>query len=257
MIGAIAGDIIGSLFEKRKKTRRNYNFELFSKKSHFTDDTILTVAQAECILNGSDFTDKIHEYYSRYPRAGWGGFFRKWAEAKNREPYNSFGNGSAMRVSPIGFAYNTYSEVLEKASNSAEVSHNHPEGIKGAQATAIAIYLARSGWPKRSIKDYLNMKFDYFLDCSMNDLERYYEFDSSCQGTMPAALTVFLNSKSFEDAIRKAIIIGGDSDTIACIVGGVAQAYYGIPRFIRQKTLEYLDNDLKRVTLEFCKRYSI
>lgn len=255
MIGAIAGDIIGSIYEfDNIKTTK---FPLFSPNCLFTDDTILTIALAESILTGSDYGQTMKTYYRNYPRRGYGGSFYVWAESKLNKPYNSWGNGSAMRVSPVGFAYDTLAEVLQKAKESAEVTHNHPEGIKGAQATASAIFLARSGKKKIEIKDYIEKTFLYNLKTPLEEMREYYQFDESCQGTVPQAIIAFLESDSFEDAIRKAISIGGDSDTIACITGGIAQAFYGeVPAHIKTKVFEILDEPLKGVVIEFTAKYS-
>ncbi len=254
MIGAIAGDIIGSVYEW--SNIKTTDFPLFSRNCRFTDDTVLTVALADSILHGSNYVEKLKKYYSYYPNAGYGGDFRRWAASTNTEPYNSWGNGSAMRVSPVGFAYNTLDEVLEQAQKSAEVTHNHEEGIKGAQATASAIFLARSGKSRKEIKEYIEETFKYNLNESLDTIRKYYQFDVSCQGSVPQAITAFLESDNFEDAIRKAISIGGDSDTIACITGGMAQAFYkGVPDNIVNKTIEILDKRLNKVVFEFMQKY--
>jgi ADP-ribosylglycohydrolase len=255
MLGAIAGDIIGSIYEGRPI--KTADFPLFSRLSHPTDDTVLTVALADSILSGRDYVDNLKDYFHRYPNAGYGGTFIRWALSLSRQPYNSWGNGSAMRVSPVGFAYATLDEVLEQARRSAEVTHNHPEGVKGAQATAAAVFLARTGSGKDAIRDYVEQTFGYDLREPYPDLWHRYEFDVSCPGTVPPALIAFLVSSDYEDAIRKAVALGGDSDTLACITGGVAQAYYGgVPASIKQEVLERLDDRLKRVVQEFCARYA-
>lgn len=250
MIGAIAGDIIGSIYEKHNI--KSMDFPLFSEGCTFTDDTVLTTALADSILHKTDFAEKLKEYYLLYPYAGYGGSFHEWARSDTNHPYNSWGNGSAMRVSPVGFAYNDLKTVLKKAGESAEITHNHPEGIRGAQATASAVFLARQGRSKEEIKSYIAGTFHYDLDEKIDDIRQYYSFDVSCQGSVPQAITAFLESSGFEDAVRKAISIGGDSDTIACITGGIAEAYYGgIPEFIIKKTYAILDKRLTKITNEF------
>jgi ADP-ribosylglycohydrolase len=254
MLGAIAGDIIGSIYEARPiKTTQ---FPLFHRHSHPTDDTVLTIALADSILSGRDYVDNLKEYFCRYPEAGYGVAFARWAMSIKRAPYNSWGNGSAMRVSPVGFAYASLDEVLDRAKASAEVTHNHPEGIKGAQATAAAIFLARSGTAKSGVKEYVEKQFGYDLNEPLDELRRRYSFDVSCQGTVPAALVAFLDAEDYEDAVRKAISVGGDSDTLACITGGIAQAFYGsVPVHIRKKVYELLDDDLRGIVRRFCARY--
>jgi len=260
MLGAIAGDIIGSVYEgSNLKTK---DFPLFHSQCCFTDDTVLTIAVADVILNAGKFLHSnkyIHKfkwYYHRYPNAGYGGSFREWAKSSSREPYNSWGNGSAMRVSPIGFAFNDLDTVLKEAQRSAEVTHNHPEGIKGAQATAAAIFLARTGNNKASIKAYIQNTFGYDLELTLDQIRPTYSFDVSCQGSVPQAITAFLESSDFEDGIRNAVSIGGDSDTIACITGGIADAFYGgVPNAIAQWALCQLNDHLWTVTEDFIFQY--
>jgi ADP-ribosylglycohydrolase len=227
MIGAIAGDIIGSIYEFNNY--RSEDFNLFDTRSEFTDDTVLTVATADVLLNGGNYADKYREYVQRYPHCSYGSSFYQWAISQCPMPYSSFGNGSAMRVSPVGFAFNNLESVLLQAKRSAVVTHNHPEGIKGAQATAASIFLARKQVSKNEIKAYIEDNFQYTLDKAIDDLRSTYQFNETCQGTVPEAIFVFLISSSFEDCIRKAVSIGGDSDTLACIAGGIAEAYYGVP----------------------------
>lgn len=254
MLGAIAGDIIGSVYEFDDE-KPDYDFVLFTDKSDFTDDSILTIALADSILSNSDYKLKLYEYYHRYPHGGYGGMFHRWAKVKNSPPYNSYGNGSAMRVSPVAWAYNDLDTVLFKAKESAEVTHNHPEGIKGAQSTAAAIFLARSGKSKNEIKKFIEKEFNYFLDFDLEDLREYYTFNETCQQTVPQAIFTFLISENFEDSIRKAIYIGGDSDTLACINGSIAEAFYGIPDTIVRETISRLDVQLLKVVNEFRDRY--
>ena len=254
MIGAIAGDIIGSVYEwNRIKTKR---FELFSPDSHFTDDSVLTIALADAILNNQDYGITMKSYYRRYPHAGYGGFFHRWARSRESEPYNSWGNGAAMRISPVGFAFRNLEEVLTKARQYTEITHNHPEGIKGAQATASAIFIARKTKVKKEIRDFIEKSFGYNLSMTLDEIRPTYRFDESCQGTVPQAITAFLESEDFEDAMRNAISLGGDSDTLACITGGIAQAFYGgVPGPITQKVMEILDEDLRQITCKFIELY--
>ncbi|MGB2667042.1 MAG: ADP-ribosylglycohydrolase family protein [Candidatus Acidiferrum sp.] len=253
MLGAIAGDIIGSVYEwKNIKTKQ---FDLFSPDCYFTDDSLLTVALAESILTGTDYASLMRAYYRRYPGAGYGGLFHGWAQANESQPYNSWGNGAAMRISSVGFAFNTLDEVLVQAAEYTAVTHNHPEGLKGAQATAAAIFLARTGRTKADIKQYTAVTFGYDLSRTVDEIRPTYQFDESCQGTVPEAIACFLESNSFEDAIRNAISLGGDSDTLGCITGGIAQAHYGVPTAIADRVMSILDEDLRRVTARFISSY--
>lgn len=246
MLGAIAGDIIGSVYEWNNiKTK---SFELFSPKSKFTDDSVLTVATMDSIINGKSFDESYKKWFRRYPDAGFGGGFKKWGMSEKMKPYNSYGNGSAMRVSPIGLYYNSLEEVLSKAEESAIVTHNHPEGIKGAKATAAAIFYATNGSGKEEIKNYIEESFGYNLNESIDSIRTWYSFDVSCQGSVPQAIRSFLESNSYEDTLRNAISIGGDSDTIACIAGGIAEAYYRkIPEYIVYEAKELLSKEMKEV----------
>lgn len=260
MLGAIAGDIIGSVYEgKNFKTK---DFPLFNRQCRFTDDTVLTVAVADVILNsgeflqGSKYMEQLKWYYRRYLYAGYGRNFREWAKSNTIEPYNSFGNGAAMRVSPVGFAFNDLDTVLREAQRSAEVTHNHPEGIKGAQAIAAAIFLARTGNNKTEIKSYIQTTFNYDLGQTLDQIRPNYQYDSTCQGSIPPAIIAFLESTNFEDAIRNAVSVGGDSDTIACMTGGIAQAFYGgVPKAIADQTLSHLNEHLCTITEKFMFQY--
>lgn len=255
MIGAIAGDIIGSVYEWNNI--KTTDFPLFSPHCFFTDDTVLTVALAESILTGEPYAQKMKEYYRLYPDAGYGGFFHQWASSADMAPYNSFGNGSAMRVSPIGFAYDNLETVLSEAERSAAVTHNHPGGIKGAQATAAAIFLARTGSSQAEIKAYVETTFGYDLSATLDQIRPFYRFNETCQGSVPQAITAFLESTSYEDAIRKAISLGGDSDTLACITGGIAQAFYGgVPKEVEARVYQILDERLSEVVHRFCQKYA-
>jgi ADP-ribosylglycohydrolase len=253
MIGAIAGDIIGSVYEwNRIKTKQ---FDLFSSDCFFTDDTVLTVALADSILTRSDYASLMKGYYRRYPSAGYGGLFHQWAQAPGSQPYNSWGNGAAMRISSVGFAFDTLDEVLVRATEYTAVTHDHAEGIKGAQATAAAIFLARTGSTKDEIKRYTAATFRYDLSRSVEEIRPTYRFNESCQETVPEAIVCFLESTDFEDAIRNAISLGGDSDTLACITGGIAQACYGVPASIADQAMSFLDADLRSVTKRFMTTY--
>ncbi len=253
MIGAIAGDIIGSIYEARGiKTK---DFPLFSEGCRFTDDTVLTVAVAEAILEGSGYRDSIRRIGRRYPYAGYGGSFNHWLQGEDPSPYNSWGNGSAMRVSPVGFAFSSEEEVLHQARLTAEISHNHPEGIKGAQAAALAVYLARTGCGKEEIRARI-AEFGYNLVRSIDEIRPSYTFDISCQGTVPEAVIAFLDSDSYEDSVRNAVSLGGDADTLACITGAIAEAFYGeVPETIRTKVADLLPSYLSNITQAFCEKY--
>lgn len=254
MLGAIAGDIIGSVYEASPiKTKA---FPLFQRGSRFTDDTVLTVAIADAILSGRSYADAIRGFGRRYPDAGYGGTFRRWLHTDDAGPYGSWGNGSAMRVSPVGFAFGSEDEVLEQARLSAAITHNHPEGIRGAQATALAVFLARTGHGKPVIRDRLVRGFGYDLERSVDDIRPNYGFDVSCQGSVPEAIIAFLDSDSVEDAIRNAVSLGGDSDTMACIAGGIAEAFHGdVPDRIREPVEALLPEDLAQVTRSFRGRF--
>lgn len=279
MLGAIIGDIVGSVYEfSNIKTKE---FELFKPDCRFTDDTVMTCAVADAIMNGGsekDFILSMKKYGRMYPHAGYGGRFRVWLRSMDTEPYNSFGNGSAMRVSPCawvmdcGFSARTGMwPNRDLARLSASVTHNHPEGIKGALAVCDAIFMARfyfGGWNieysnpidsdpdecKRRIKEHIENEYGYDLSMSLDEIRKNYEFDETCQGSVPQAIIAFLESTDFEDAIRNAISIGGDSDTIAAITGSIAEAAYGISEDMKEMALSYLDEPLKDV-LRRWKKY--
>jgi len=256
MIGAIVGDVIGSVHEgARTKTK---DFPLFVPQSTFTDDSVLTVAVAEWILTGQDLVDLLHQYTEAYPWRGYGAMFFHWASARVREPYNSFGNGAAMRVSPVGFAFETIEDVLAWSERSAAATHNHPEGIRGAQATATAIYLARRSQDKDQIRRTVETQFGYDLRAPLDQIRPTYRFDETCQGTVPQALAAFFESTSYEDAIRNAISLGGDADTLACITGGIAEAYYGgVPQELAAPVRARLDKRLVEVVDRFRERFGL
>jgi ADP-ribosylglycohydrolase len=254
MIGALVGDIIGSVYEFN--AMKEYNFPLFTNRSNYTDDSVLSIAVADCILTSSSYVDKLHEYTLAYPNRGYGAGFLRWVESGSRDPYNSWGNGSAMRVSPVGFAFNTVDLILKEAKRSAEVTHNHPEGIKGAQATALSIFMARTGSSKDDIREKITAQFGYDLNRTVEDIRPDYEFNESCQGTVPEAIIAFLDSNDFESAIRLAISLGGDADTLGCITGGIADAFYGgVPSYIAEPAISMFDNKLRGVIDQFCMRY--
>lgn len=256
MIGAIAGDVIGSVYEAHPI--KSMDFPLFGRESQFTDDTVLTVATVYSILEQCDYAEAFRTFGRRYPRAGYGGAFYHWLFSSRSGPYNSWGNGSAMRVSPVGFAFESVDAVLEEAERSASVTHNHPEGIKGAQATALAVFLARKGEDKDSIKDDIEKRFTYNLSRTLDDIRPGYRFDVSCQGSVPESITAFLESKDFEDAIRKAVSLGGDSDTMACIAGGIAHAFYRkIPEDIVANVRERLPVEFLEIIDRFMGMYGI
>jgi len=256
MIGAIAGDIIGSVYEYTPM--KSTDFQLFTPRSTFTDDTVLAVAVADCILHGKDYAKTFKQYAWRYPDAGYGSGFRDWVMSSSTAPYNSYGNGSAMRVSPVGFAFNTLDEVLAEAKRSAEVTHNHPEGIKGAQAVAAAIFLARNGSDKAAIRGFIEDRFEYNLHWNIDDIRPGYSFDVTCQGSVPEAIIAFLESTDYDDAVRKAVSLGGDSDTQACITGGISQAYYkGVPSEIVEKVRQILDEGLLEIVDEFNEQFRL
>ena len=251
MTGAIAGDIIGSVYEF--DNIKTTDFPLFTNESDYTDDTIMTVAVADWLLNGGDLA-KVMQRYGReypYPTGGYGGRFSGWLREKDPLPYNSWGNGSAMRVSAVGWMFESLEKTLEVAKETAIVTHNHPEGIKGAQATAAAIYLARTGKSKQDIKQYIETTFSYDLGRTCDEIRPFYRFNESCQGTVPEAIIAFLDSSDFENAIRLAVSLGGDSDTLACITGGIAEAFYGIPEDIERQVYDKLPGTFQKVIKEF------
>jgi ADP-ribosylglycohydrolase len=254
MLGAIAGDIIGSRFEVIPT--KSYEFELFSSLNTYTDDTVLTVAIADAILSGASYSSKLREYGLDYPNAGYGGNFIQWIMGEIQGPYNSFGNGAAMRVSPVGFAYSSREKVLEEAKKTAEVSHNHPEGIKGAQATALAVFLAHQQASMNDIKEDIEDTFDYDLNRTLDEIRPDYNFEISCQKSVPESIIAFLESTDYEDAIRKSISLGGDSDTMACITGAIAQAYYKtIPKQVVETVYSMIPEAFKKIIILFEEKY--
>lgn len=255
MLGAIAGDVIGSVHEAAAtKTKR---FPLFTPESCFTDDTVMMAAVAEVLLDGGDYRRTFHHYFRAYPDVGYGQQFKLWCELRRTEPYNSWGNGSAMRVGPVGLAFDRLEDVLTEAERSARVTHDHAEGIRGAKATAAAVFLARSRpTDKSDIARYVEAEFGYDLSVPLKRVRRTFLFDVSCAGTVPWALRAFLEADGYEDAIRNAISLGGDADTLACIAGAVAGAYYGVPADIAAEALGRLDDRLREIVDRFAERFA-
>lgn len=264
-LGGIAGDVIGSVYEWHNVKRRG-SVEFFKPGCKFTDDSVLTCAVADWLLHDSGHSNeglakRLKKYGKRHPNAGYGGMFRKWLNSDSIEPFNSFGNGAGMRCSAVGYYADTYEEAKELAKKSAEVTHNHPEGIKGAQAISCAIWMARNGYDLGEIEARIEEDFDYdfnnridqlvTVDKDGNIVSRAHGFDATCQVTVPEAIIAVVDSVSFEDAIDNAIFIGGDSDTIADMAGAIAGAYYGVPQWIQEKTLSCLSDDLFDVVAEF------
>jgi ADP-ribosylglycohydrolase len=256
MIGAIAGDVIGSVYEARPI--KTTDFPLFVEHSTFTDDTVLTVAVAHAILHDVDYAASLRRFGRRYPHAGYGGSFYQWLMINDQGPYNSWGNGSAMRASPVGWAYDDAETVLVEAEASAAVTHNHPEGIKGAQAAALAVFLARTGAAKETIRERIAGAFRYDLGRTVDQIRPTYRFDVSCQGTVPEAIIAFLDASGYEEAVRLAISLGGDSDTLACIAGSIAHAYYqSVPEQIASTVMKKLPDEFRDVVDEFNARYGV
>ena len=256
MLGAIAGDIIGSVYEGRPL--KSKDFPLFSARSRFTDDTVLSVAVAKSLLSGRAYEETVRDLGRAYPGAGYGASFRNWLFADEPKPYKSWGNGSAMRVSPVGFACSSRESVLQEAEKSAAITHNHPEGIKGAQATALAVFLARQGADKDLLKREIEQGFGYELSRSVEEIRPEYGFDVSCQGSVPEAIIAFLGSVCYEDAVRNAVSLGGDSDTQACIAGGIAEAFYReIPEEILREVKSRLTEELWAIVEEFYRVYKL
>ncbi len=254
MLGAITGDMVGSRFEWQNYKRKD--FELFTPASTFTDDTVLTCATAQALLTGGDYAEVYRQFYRMYPERGYGMRFRMWGEGAIEGPYESWGNGSAMRVSPVAWAFDTLDEVLAEARRSAEVTHNHPEGIKGAQCIAAATFLARTGATRDDIRKFVIQRLGYDLGFTLDAIRSEYRFDVSCQGSVPQAVVAFLESRDFEDALRNAISIGGDSDTIGAMTGAIAEAFYGkIPEKIFRETWKRLPLRFREIIRNFSEKY--
>lgn len=254
IIGAIAGDVIGSAYEFNPT--RDHDFELFTPKSSFTDDTVLTMANALWLIDDEQHTHErlveiMLDLCRRYPNRGYGGRFANWICDKDPQPYNSYGNGSAMRVSPVGYYAQSLEEALALAKVSAEVTHNHPEGIKGAQATAAAIFLARRGKSKQEIRDYVAQTFDYDLSRTLDKIRPTFTFDETCQRTVPEAITCFMEGKDYEDVVRLSVALAGDADTIAAIAGSISSAVDEVPNGITQQVIALLSEEFCTTLLRF------
>lgn len=254
MIGAIVGDVVGSYFEHFPT--KSIDFDFYSDSSMFTDDTVLTVAVADWLLNGGDLCTYFHNYVDRYPFAGYGGTFLNWARCRDSEPYGSWGNGSAMRVSPVAYARHSLPEVLRLAQETATVTHSHPEGIRGARAVAGCVFVTRNGGSKEDVRRFVDTEIGYDLSRTIDTIRPSYSFDVSCAGSVPEAITAFLESASFEHAVRLAVSLGGDSDTMACIAGAIAEPFYGgVPDELWLPARSRLDNGLTTVVDAFCSKF--
>ena len=266
MLGAVFGDIVGSAYEFNNT--KDYNFKLLTRWSRPTDDSCMTLAVARALMETYGQEDdavrkavvrNMQDIGRRYPHAGYGGMFRQWLRDRNPKPYKSFGNGSAMRVAAAGWLYRTLEETLHSAELTADVTHNHPEGIKGAQAVAASIFLARAGATKEHIAAYVMDTFGYDLSRTLEEIRPVYGFSATCQKTCPEAIIAFLEGENFEDVIRKAVSLGGDSDTIACMAGAIAEAFYGMPEEFKEEALSRLDPPMRELVHEFrrfCREHS-
>ncbi|MBQ7077991.1 MAG: ADP-ribosylglycohydrolase family protein [Lachnospiraceae bacterium] len=254
MIGAILGDMVGSPYEFDRGAKVKDFGPLFIKESTYTDDSVMTIAVAEALMNVSRGADdetiknevikSMRAWGRKYPNAGYGGKFRQWLSREGYGPYGSWGNGSAMRVSAVGWLYDSLERTREVARFTAEVTHNHPEGIKGAEATASAIYMARTGKSKKEIKDYIVSEFGYNLSRTLDEIRPNYHHVESCQETVPEAITAFLEGNDFEDVVRNAVSLGGDCDTLTCIAASIAEGFYGVPEEYRKEVLNRLEDDM-------------
>jgi ADP-ribosylglycohydrolase len=254
MLGAILGDVIGSVFEG--SGLKSTEFPLLTSKNIYTDDTVLTVAVASAILDQGDYAGHFRKFGRRHPNRGYGGYFQRWLGDDSLGPYNSWGNGSAMRVCPVGWAFDSVDEVLGEAKRSADVTHNHPEGVRGAQAVALSVYLARRGAKKIEIRQEISTRFGYDLTRSADEVRSVYSFDVSCQGSVPESIICFLDSDDFESSVRLAISLGGDADTMACIAGGISEAYYRcLPKSAESSIRDLLPMDLLAVVDRFRTRF--
>jgi len=260
MYGAILGDMVGAPYEF-DRGNKSKDFEMWNRRVRFTDDTVMTIAVADAILTAGkdsgekeikeELVKKMQAWGRKYPNSGYGGRFVHWLGSRKPKPYGSYGNGSAMRVSSVGWLYDTIEETREVARWTAEVTHNHPEGIKGADATAAAIFMARNGATKNEIKEYIAKEFCYDLSRTCDEIRPGYHHDESCQKTVPEAITAFLEGSDFEDVIRTAVSLGGDCDTLTCIAGGMAEAFYGIPIKMMVETCDRLGDDMIEVLQAF------
>lgn len=256
-MGALAGDIIGAPYERKVGRIKTKDFPLFSRKSRLTDDSILTIAVAEALLTSTPYAKTFKSYAKRFPRVGYGSMFVAWSKTKSLEPYGSWGNGSAMRVSPVAWVFNDLKTILSEAEQSSAVTHNHPEAITGAQATAAAIFFARKGVPKPVISSRIERMFGYDLQFTLDEIRPSYEFTATCSGTVPQAIRCFLEAENFEDTVRNAVSLGGDSDTLASIAGSIADAYYGIPPEILEETSRKISRfpTLAKVVITFLSKF--
>lgn len=257
LLGALAGDVIGSIYEFAG--HKQYDFPLFGPQSQFTDDSVLTLAVADAILRQRSYRESVLHYARAYPNpmGGYGGRFQEWLHSPDPGPYHSFGNGSAMRVSPVGWAFDSVEQVLREAEKSAAITHNHPEGIKGAQAVALAIFMARKQATQEQIRHEVAARFGYDLSRTLEEIRPGYRFDETCQQTVPQAMLAFLESSGVEDAIRKAVSLGGDADTLAAITGSLAEAYYGgVPEAIAREVQKRVPPALWKVVEDFSQTYA-
>jgi len=246
MLGAIAGDIIGSVYEFRPIKRKDFE-PLFAVGAEFTDDSVLTVAVADCLMNDRDPAEALKDWGRRYPYCSWGGRFREWLFSDDMAPYGSFGNGAAMRVSPAGFLAGNLEDAWAMSDRVTRVTHSHPEGLKGARATVTAIVLARQGANAEAIRNEIAQRFDYDMGRSVDEIRPSYRFDETCQRTVPEALICALEAEGFEDAVRNAVSLGGDADTLAAIAGAVAEARFGVPDAIASESLRRLPEDMRTI----------
>ncbi|MBQ2680059.1 MAG: ADP-ribosylglycohydrolase family protein [Firmicutes bacterium] len=258
MLGAIFGDIVGSVYETDPDL--DYNFPLLKPESRPTDDSIMTIAVAKALMETYGKSDdeirnavvkNMQKFGRMYMDAGYGRLFMEWLKAEDPKPYNSFGNGSGMRVSPVGWMYDSLEETLRIAKLTAEVTHNHPEGIKGAQAVAAAVFMARTGCDKEEIRKYIEETFDYDLSRTLAQIKPTYKFHETCQKSVPESIISFYEAECFEDAVRNAVYLRGDTDTMACMAGAIAEAYFGMPEEFRDEAVLRLDEPLKEVVFEF------
>ena len=248
MLGAITGDIVGSIYEHRNIKTKDFLF--FDPRCMFTDDTVCTVAVADCLMADGDFDEYLRRYVQKHPNRGYGGMFRRWAMSDSG-PYNSWGNGSAMRVSPVAHVARDEHELLDLAERSSSVTHNHPSAVAGAQAVALTMWMAKTGADAITIRREVADRFEYDLSQTVDEIRPRYRFDVSCAGTVPQAITCALEGTDYEDAVRNAISIGGDSDTIACITGGIAEVMFGVPMEVGDKSRGYLSDGLIEVLDRF------
>jgi len=246
LLGAITGDVIGSIYEFAGLKDKNFQ-PLFHSRAFFTDDTVLTVAVADALLNNRDVVESFKDWGHRYPNSGWGTRFYNWLFSDNSEPYGSYGNGAAMRVSPAAFLANSLAEALALAEKVTVVTHDHPEGLRGARATTAAIFLALQGNDVAYIRNYIEHNYGYVLPTSPEEIRPHYSFNETCQRTVPEAIVCALSAKNYEDAVREAVSLGGDADTLGAITGAIAEALYGLPTDIQKRTWALLPEDMQLI----------